>query len=567
MNSTLQCLFNTPILRDYFTKDQFLPHINRKNPLGWQGKVAEEYGKLLKQIWSGRYRSIPPKKFKKTIGEFQPRFSGYQQQDSSELLSFLLDGLHEDLNRVIDKPPTNKVESKGRLDDVVAEEAWKTHRLRNQSVIVDNVQGQLKSRLICPTCKLDSTTFDPFTFLSLPLPHSKEKTINVTLLLFTEPKPKPQRVEVTVPKKATTNEVKDAVIKIYAKSLTREQLVVVEVYSNRFEKIYKAGSLAEWNRGDNIWVYGLAAPVLEKNVTELKDVQFPVFNYSKVMDSDGSTTTLSSFGSPSIITLQQEMFESVPSDVLRNVIIKGAVLPFASHAKGSDYQIVVFEPKKHLPLLEIKDEKTPIHLRKFTDGTRFIFAILWNEDGKSAYEEIPEMAVEAKGTNRDEGVVTLNDCLDLLVKDEVLRESEAWYCSNCKARKCASKKFDLWKLPNVLIVHLKRFDFNSGYREKLETLVEFPLEGLDLSHWCIDKSHEYDQSRGIASDNYVYDLYAVSNHYGGMGGGHYTACARNYLDKQWYNFDDAHVSLVTDPHRVCVTSAAYVLFYVKQKVI
>jgi hypothetical protein len=44
------------------------------------------------------------------IGEFQPRFSGYAQHDSSELLSFLLDGLHEDLNIVKKKPPTSNVD-------------------------------------------------------------------------------------------------------------------------------------------------------------------------------------------------------------------------------------------------------------------------------------------------------------------------------------------------------------------------------------------------------------------------------------------------------------------------
>lgn len=38
------------------------------------------------------------------IGEFAPRFNGYSQQDSQELTSFLLDGLHEDLNRIKKKP-------------------------------------------------------------------------------------------------------------------------------------------------------------------------------------------------------------------------------------------------------------------------------------------------------------------------------------------------------------------------------------------------------------------------------------------------------------------------------
>ena len=147
MNSTLQCLSNSPFLTEYFLDDDYLPQINRDNPLGWQGRVADEYGALLKELWSGRYRTVSPSKFKQVLGEFQPRFSGYQQQDSSELLSFLLDGLHEDLNQIRQKPVTKAVESNGRPDAVVAQEAWDTYRLRNKSVIVDYFQGQLKSKL------------------------------------------------------------------------------------------------------------------------------------------------------------------------------------------------------------------------------------------------------------------------------------------------------------------------------------------------------------------------------------------------------------------------------------
>jgi ubiquitin C-terminal hydrolase len=65
--------------------------------------VAEQYGKLIKEMWSGNYGAVGPKNFKLTLGKWAPQFSGFQQQDSQELLSFLMDGLHEDLNRVIKK--------------------------------------------------------------------------------------------------------------------------------------------------------------------------------------------------------------------------------------------------------------------------------------------------------------------------------------------------------------------------------------------------------------------------------------------------------------------------------
>lgn len=55
-------------------------------------------------------------------------------------------------------------------------------------------------------------------------------------------------------------------------------------------------------------------------------------------------------------------------------------------------------------------------------------------------------------------------------------------------------------------------------------------------------------------------MFAVSNHYGMLGGGHYTAYAKNWYTGKWYNFDDGCVSEVTNMSAI-VSEAAYVLFY------
>ena len=104
MNSALQCLSNVPDLTKFFLSDEYKSQINYENKLGMKGKLAERYAALIKAIWSGKYNSVAPRDFKSTVGDYAPRFHGYAQQDSSELLSFLLDGLHEDLNRIIKKP-------------------------------------------------------------------------------------------------------------------------------------------------------------------------------------------------------------------------------------------------------------------------------------------------------------------------------------------------------------------------------------------------------------------------------------------------------------------------------
>lgn len=62
--------------------------------------MAEEFGVIMKALWAGLYKFISPRDFKVTIGKINEQFSGYDQQDSQELLLFLMDGLHEDLNKV-----------------------------------------------------------------------------------------------------------------------------------------------------------------------------------------------------------------------------------------------------------------------------------------------------------------------------------------------------------------------------------------------------------------------------------------------------------------------------------
>ena len=86
---------NTPPIMEYFACDNYVEDINEDNPLGMKGEIARAFGEMVKNMWSGRYTYVVPRNFKMAVGRFAPQFSGYQQQDSQELLTFLLDGLHE----------------------------------------------------------------------------------------------------------------------------------------------------------------------------------------------------------------------------------------------------------------------------------------------------------------------------------------------------------------------------------------------------------------------------------------------------------------------------------------
>lgn len=181
---------------------------------------------------------------------------------------------------------------------------------------------------------------------------------------------------------------------------------------------------------------------------------------------------------------------------------------------------------------------------------------------------------DASSENRKNwGKISLEDCLAEHTKEELLEQGNEWYCNSCKEHKKATKivSFCPEYLPQVLVLSLKRFEFRnvssmygaygfSHHREKIDVFIDFPISGLDISPYCGKRS-----SMMVGEDNAVYDLFAVCNHYGRMGFGHYTAFTRdwssadNSLSEQWYMFDDDSVSPVAANE--VKTSSAYILFY------
>ncbi|CAO3630431.1 unnamed protein product [Mucor fragilis] len=157
--------------------------------------------------------------------------------------------------------------------------------------------------------------------------------------------------------------------------------------------------------------------------------------------------------------------------------------------------------------------------------------------------------------------VTLYQCLDYFVKEETLDKEDAWRCPKCQKKRKATKQLTLTRLPDVLLIHLKRFSMDGHFRNKLDATVRCATRGLDLSGYVpMSMTPSPPQDR----PSFVYDLYAVSNHYGSISGGHYTACVRDGYSDKWHYFDDSKMYLVEESK--VVTKAAYNLFYVRSRV-
>uniref|UniRef100_A0A672IQ92 Ubiquitin carboxyl-terminal hydrolase n=1 Tax=Salarias fasciatus TaxID=181472 RepID=A0A672IQ92_SALFA len=564
MNSAVQCLSNIPPLTEYFLKDKYTDELNEDNPLGMKGEIARAYAELIKQLWSGKYSYVTPRPFKTQVGRFAPQFSGYQQQDSHELLAFLLDGLHEDLNRIRKKPYIQLKDANGRPDKVVAEEAWENHIKRNDSIIVDIFHGLFKSTLVCPVCSKVSVTFDPFCYLTLPLPMKKERTLEVYLVRL-DPLAKPTQYKLTVPKVGYISDLCTSLSTL--SGVPAEKMIVTDIYNHRFHRIFATNeNLSSIMERDDIYV-----------VEDTDHVVIPVHLREKYKQSGYNHTSTPLFGQPFLIAVPRTLSE----DKLYNMLLLREMETDEQDDESSQDQELPSENDNSQsedsvggdnelengvvgPTNSTKGQQTAGHNRKR------LFTFQFNNMGKTDFSLIKE---DTRQIRFDEGHLRLSgrksrlhmeykpqkkaffklkDCIELFTTKEKLGAEDPWYCPNCKQHQQATKKLDLWSLPPVLVVHLKRFSYSRYMRDKLDSLVDFPLRDLDMSEFLINPN----------AGPCRYDLIAVSNHYGGMGGGHYTAYAKNKDDDKWYNYDDSSVSPANEDQ--IVSKAGYVLFYQRQ---
>uniref|UniRef100_A0A8C1ST36 ubiquitinyl hydrolase 1 n=1 Tax=Cyprinus carpio TaxID=7962 RepID=A0A8C1ST36_CYPCA len=692
MNSVIQSLSNTRELRDYFHDRGFESEINCNNPLGTGGRLAISFAVLLRALWKGTHHAFQPSKLKAIVASKASQFTGYAQHDAQEFMAFLLDGLHEDLNRIQNKPYTETVDSDGRQDEFVAEEAWQRHKMRNDSFIVDLFQGQYKSKLVCPVCSKVSITFDPFLYLPVPLPQ-KQKVLTV-FYFAKDPHKKPVKFLVSVSKvNSSTTEVLESISRSVRNK--PENLRLAEVVKNRFHRIFSPSqSLDMVTSSELLFCFEVLSKDLAKERVVLLKVQqrpqvpsIPITKCAGCMKPPASDDeklkrctrcyrvgycnqacqknhwpnhktmcrpSVENIGLPFLISVPEsrltytrltqllEAYSRYSVNVFQPPFQSGRMSPEASLSRVdlsvSECQEQEEEPssagevesqaeqgdcgttpqKETVSVisaaggdtlssdsgcceLAIKPEAVVTGYQQPSESatgstSQFYITLLDSsqkedrklEDKGDAVLELPDdctlelvwknnekqkeyVLVRSKELEFDEdpgsatetsraGHFTLEQCLNLFTKPEVLAPEEAWYCPKCQQHREASKQLLLWRLPNVLIIQLKRFSFRSFiWRDKINDMVDFPVRNLDLSKFCIGHKGDIQQPP-------IYDLYAVINHYGGMIGGHYTAYARLPSDKNsqrsdvgWRLFDDSTVTTVEESQ--VVTRYAYVLFY------
>uniref|UniRef100_A0A1I7VRX1 Ubiquitin carboxyl-terminal hydrolase n=1 Tax=Loa loa TaxID=7209 RepID=A0A1I7VRX1_LOALO len=150
------------------------------------------------------------------------------------------------------------------------------------------------------------------------------------------------------------------------------------------------------------------------------------------------------------------------------------------------------------------------------------------------FEELAQLSIEVPNRNS-----TIEDCIRNHFQDVELDGSCKWRCPNCESLQTATRRTFLWKLPEVLVIHLKRFTFMGDNWQKNDAYVAFNTFPLKLQA-------EY------------FSLYAVINHRGSLNSGHYTAVVRNQTTKQWLLFDDDLVAPI-DVDLICSKSISFII--------
>nr|KAF6360883.1 ubiquitin specific peptidase 11 [Myotis myotis] len=473
--------------------------------------------------------------------------------------------------------------------------------------------GLIKSTLVCPDCGNVSVTFDPFCYLSVPLPVSHKRVMEVFFVSM-DPRRKPEQHRLVVPKKGKISDLCMALAK--HTGVSPERMMVADVFSHRFYKIFQLDeSLSTILDRDDIFIYEVSG---RSSITEntREDVVIPIYlrERTPARDYNSSYYGLMLFGHPLLVSVPRDRLSW---DALYHILLYrlsryvtrpssddeddgdekdvegGKNIPKPGNVAGGSSQDPGPEQagpssgvasgsraptdsspgpshwpqrtrRKHLFTLQTVNSNGTSDRSNFNEDTQAqpYIAIDWDPEMKKRYYD----EVEAEGYVKHDCVgyvlkkapVRLQECIELFTTMETLEKENPWYCPNCKQHQLATKKLDLWTLPETLIIHLKRFSYTKFSREKLDTLVEFPIRDLDFSEFVIKPQDE------SAPELYKYDLIAVSNHYGGLRDGHYTTFACNKDSGQWHYFDDNSVSPVTENQ--IESKAAYVLFYQRQDV-
>ncbi|XP_069762623.1 ubiquitin carboxyl-terminal hydrolase 31 [Narcine bancroftii] len=582
-----------------------------------RGEVTEQLASLVRALWTSEYTPQLSREFKNVVSKNAFQYRGNSQHDAQEFLLWLLDRVHEDLNNIVltnGRPPVKPPLNEDGLSEGPSLPA-------RSSFVQELFQAQYRSSLTCPHCQKQSNTFDPFLCISLPIPPLQTRPLNITVV-YEGKCSHCMRIGVAVPLLGTMSRLREAVSQ--ETKIPTDQIVLTEIYSDGFHRTFSDGdALDTVHENDSIYAFEtpdvyIGQKAMLTNINQ-NNLQFNTGHRSTVY-SNGGTKQIKlervynkdsgyekslillcnqcctgqqgkRFGHPFVLFLDHKIsWEGLQKAILekmRHLFRPGMfteVAPFSLRVLGGGVGKCYLSPQEDYPLCQLAAERAwkscrpggPQHVKIIVEWDRDTKEYLF---GSAEDEYVPdsESVRQQQQLHHQPQTYTLSQCFHLYTKEEQLAPDDAWRCPHCKQLQQGSIKLSLWTLPDVLIIHLKRFKQEGDKRTKLQNLVKFPLTGLDMTPHVVKRSQSswslpshwspWRRPYGLGRDpeDYLYDLYAVCNHHGTMQGGHYTAFCKNSVDGLWYCFDDSDVQQLLDED-VC-KQTAYILFYQRRSTI
>ncbi|XP_059804693.1 ubiquitin carboxyl-terminal hydrolase 43a [Hypanus sabinus] len=619
MNAVVQCLSNTELLAEYLGLEQYRSELKQLQANGTLGgmeppcqdsaEVTEQLAVLVRALWTLEYTPQLSVQFKNIVAKYGSQFRGNSQHDALEFLLWLLNRVHEDLNCSPNKKAKPSVKS-----SIGENSTGSSQQPRIQSFVQELFQAQYRSSLTCPHCLKQSNTFDPFLCISLPIPLRQTRALNV-ILVFHSKNQRYLRIGLAIPLLGTVAALRKMVAD--EGKVNPDQVILTEVYTNGFERSFSdEEDLNTIGEGDI--VYAFQAPFIRGNFSgptqhtghyqnssassnnfEGNPTDFVQHGASGqvlllICNTAGNSQQAVRFGPPFLLREDR----SLTWDQLHQCILNKMyyLMKNETHSQnfGHSFRIRVvgglatncyLSSQENRPLYQPAADRAlrscgpggPPHIKLLLEWDQRTKDSLFGNIQEEVIQDAESVRIQQQAHQQAHSC-TLAECFELYTKEEQLAPDDAWRCPHCKNLQQGMVKLNLWTLPDILIIHLKRFRQVGERRTKLSTLVKFPLIGIDMAPHVVKRNQSTKNflthwspwrrprtPSGSKDENFVYDLYAVCNHHGSMQGGHYTAFCRNSVDGQWYGYDDSNVELI--PEEEICTRSAYILFYQKRNTI
>ena len=596
MNSSIACLSNCTELTTYFLTGKYKSDINTKNKEGLGGKLAHAWYNLLEEYWNSSTRAGNPGNVKSMVAKKAPKFYGFSQQDSNEFMTEFLSILSEDLNKT-DKKVYKELKEKQKDEEELecAKRFWNLHVSLNNSIVTDLFSGLFKTVVKCPSCNFENITFDPFNTLTLAIP--SERDIYEKVVLYYIPKYSIRKncgINAIVKKNTTLKEIIEETKNIKEFKYDLKKLKFIKVLDNKLLEFFDENHSIQTKT--HIFAFDDLTKEGEKNsiipLYFFDDKKLSAFPRLLFLEENMNFGQLKRkiyyyargcFSEPlkgknefdEELKKYKEEIGQYDEQKLWNLFDKEYEEIFQNQTNSEDleklfndfpYKIVIkkkfdqeggaciFNGKNVLDNLkefEISNDEDPITnlLNKIINEECFINLVINSNSSYANKKLYFNSSVGYEIEKKRESSLNLEGLISYFCSTERLDKGNRWRCGNCNEKVEATKKYSIFYVPKLLIICLNRFSKGGGgYYGKNGQLIDFPLENLDMGKYICGPDKEHSK----------YDLFAVSQHYGGTGGGHYTAVCKN-IDGNWYDYNDSSCSRTSTSN--IVSSAAYVLFY------